>query len=79
MWARRSSRIGGNVKFFRLLMGHEKLVDYYKTNFALMQHHKYSITELEEMMPFERDVYIMLLSQFINEENNRMQQHNKGR
>ncbi|NBV27451.1 hypothetical protein EBS02_00275 [bacterium] len=60
-------------------MGHEKLVDYYKTNFALMQHHKYSITELEEMMPFERDVYIMLLSQFINEENNRMQQHSKGR
>lgn len=60
-------------------MGHERLVEYYKTNFALMQHHKYSITELEEMMPFERDVYIMLLSQFINEENNRMQQQSKGR
>ncbi len=44
-----------------------------------MQHHKYSITELEEMIPFERDVYIMLLSQFINEENNRMQQQSKGR
>lgn len=60
-------------------MGHERLVEYYKTNFALMQHHKYSITELEDMMPFERDVYIMLLSQFINEENNRMQQQSKGR
>lgn len=60
-------------------MGHERLVEYYKTNFALMQHHKYSITELEEMMPFERDVYIMLLSQFINEENNRMQQQAKGK
>jgi hypothetical protein len=60
-------------------MGHERLVEYYKTNFALMQHHKYSITELEEMIPFERDVYIMLLSQFINEENNRMQQQSKGR
>ena len=44
-----------------------------------MQHHKYSITELEEMIPFERDVYIMLLSQFINEENNRMQQQAKGK
>lgn len=60
-------------------MGHERLVEYYKTNFALMQHHKYSITELEEMMPFERDVYIMLLSQFINEENNKLQQQAKGK
>lgn len=60
-------------------MGHERLVEYYKTNFALMQHHKYSITELEDMMPFERDVYIMLLSQFINEENNKLQQQAKGK
>jgi hypothetical protein len=55
-------------------MGHEKLVNYYKTNFSLMQHHKYSIHELEDMIPFERDVYIMLLSQFIQEENKRIEQ-----
>jgi len=36
-----------------------------------MQHHKYSLTELEEMMPFERDIYIQLLSQFIKEESDR--------
>lgn len=39
-----------------------------------MQHHKYSIHELEDMIPFERDVYIMLLSQFIQEENKRIEQ-----
>lgn len=55
-------------------MGHESLLNYYKTNFALMQHHKYSIAELEEMIPFERDIYIMLLSQHIQQENERMQQ-----
>lgn len=33
----------------------------YYTNFALMQHHKYSLTELEDMMPFERDIYLQLL------------------
>lgn len=55
-------------------MGHESLLNYYKTNFALMQHHKYSIAELEEMIPFERDIYIMLLSQHIKEENDRLQQ-----
>lgn len=55
-------------------MGHDTLVNYYKTNFSLMQHHKYSIHELEDMIPFERDIYIMLLSQFIQEENKRIQQ-----
>jgi hypothetical protein len=52
-------------------MSSESLINYYKTNFALMQHHKYSLTELEEMMPFEREIYITLLTQFIKEENER--------
>tara|TARA_B110000305_G_C19075015_1_gene463499 strand:- start:293 stop:433 length:141 start_codon:yes stop_codon:yes gene_type:complete len=34
-----------------------------------MQHHKYSLTEIEEMMPWEREVYVMLLLQHIDEEN----------
>jgi hypothetical protein len=34
-----------------------------------MQHHKYSLTELENMMPWERDIYITLLMQYIEEEN----------
>ena len=50
-------------------MAHENLESYYKVNFALMQHHKYSLTELENMIPWEREVYISLLQQFIEEEN----------
>jgi len=50
-------------------MAHEDLASYYKTNFALMQHHKYSLTELENMMPWEREVYLSLLQQYIEEEN----------
>ncbi|NBO24541.1 MAG: hypothetical protein EBU93_04845 [Chlamydiae bacterium] len=57
-------------------MGHESLANYYKTNFSLMQHHKYSIAELEEMIPFERDVYILLLSQHIEKENERIKMEN---
>ena len=34
-----------------------------------MQHHKYSLTEIENMMPWEREVYVMLLLQHIDEEN----------
>tara|TARA_A100001011_G_C14113953_1_gene758268 strand:+ start:753 stop:893 length:141 start_codon:yes stop_codon:yes gene_type:complete len=41
-----------------------------------MQHHKYSLTELEDMMPWEREVYIGLLSQYIKEENERIEKEN---
>ena len=50
-------------------MAHENLESYYKVNFALMQHHKYSLTELENMIPWEREVYLSLLQQYIEEEN----------
>ena len=39
-----------------------------------MQHHKYSLTELENMIPWEREIYLSLLSHFIEEENLRQQQ-----
>ena len=50
-------------------MAHENLESYFKVNFALMQHHKYSLTELENMIPWEREVYIGLLQNYIEEEN----------
>lgn len=37
-----------------------------------MQHHKYSLTELENMLPWERDIYITLLMQFLEAENERI-------
>jgi len=36
-----------------------------------MQHHKYSLSELENMLPWERDIYISLLVNYIKEENER--------
>ena len=61
-------------------MAHESLESYYKVNFALMQHHKYSLTELENMIPWEREVYLTLLQQYIEEENlkAKQQQSNSG-
>lgn len=55
-------------------MAHEDLASYYKTNFAMMQHHKYSLTELENMIPWEREIYVTLLKQYIEEENLKQQQ-----
>ena len=47
--------------------------NYYKTNFSLMQHHKYSLTELDNMIPFE-EIYVELLMQWIKEENERLKE-----
>ena len=34
----------------------------------MMQHHNYSLSELEEMLPWEREIYIGLLLKFIEDE-----------
>ena len=44
------------------------LENYYRLNFSLMQYHKYSLTEIENMMPWERDIYVGLLKQHLEEE-----------
>ena len=51
---------------------------YFKINFALMQHHKYSLTEIENMMPWERDVYVELLKQLIEEQKLEQQRQAHG-
>jgi hypothetical protein len=37
-----------------------------------MHHHKYSLTELEQMVPWEKSIYVSLLMKFIEEENEKM-------
>jgi hypothetical protein len=49
-------------------LSHENLNNHYKTNFALMQYHNYSLAEIENMIPFEREIYIALLMQYLEEE-----------
>ena len=42
-----------------------------------MQHHKYSLTELENMVPWEREIYVGLLNEHIREEMNNLNDNNK--
>ena len=44
-----------------------------------MQHHKYSLTELENMMPWERDIYVGMLINYIKEENEKIKQQEANR
>ena len=71
MWLYRRYRLGGPSVFFRVVLCDESLANMMQMNFSMMQHHKYSLTELENMMPWEREVYVTLLTQYIEEENER--------
>lgn len=43
-----------------------------------MQHYHYSLTELDNMMPWEREIYVGLLTEYVKEQNEKMkQQRNK--
>ena len=50
------------------------LENYFKLNFSLMQYHKYSLTEIENLIPWERDVYVGLLQQHLEDERLKQQQ-----
>ena len=46
-------------------------------NFGMMQHHNWSLIELEEMIPWEREIYIGLLMNYLKEEKERQAQENR--
>ena len=43
-----------------------------------MQHHNYSLSDLENMIPWEREIYVTLLVQFLDDEKKRMDQQNRS-
>ncbi len=79
MWLQRRNYGGGLAKFFRIGLSHESLGNYYQTNFSLIQHHKYSLTELESMLPWERDVYVNMLIAYLEEENEKVKQYQRAK
>jgi hypothetical protein len=49
------------------------LNNFYKLNFALIQYHKYSLEDIENMIPFEREIYVALLINYLEEEKQRLE------
>jgi len=44
------------------------LYNHYKLNFDVTQYHNFTLTELNEMIPFEREVYVDMILEKINKE-----------
>ena len=60
------------------MLCNESLQSYYQNNFGLMKHHNWSLTDLEEMLPWERDIYLLLTEQWVEKENERIEQQNRS-
>ena len=43
-----------------------------------MQHHNYSLSDLEGMIPWEREIYIDMLIQHIKDENQKLKERSRG-
>ena len=50
------------------------LLNYLQTNFGLIQHHGWSLNELDDMHPWEREIYVSLLLAHLEEEELKMKQ-----
>jgi len=53
------------------MLVHLRLENYYQIIFSLAQHHKYSIDEIERLIPYERDLYFEMLVNWIQEQNDK--------
>jgi hypothetical protein len=49
------------------MLSHTSLSVYYQTLFSMVQHHKYSLTELESLIPYELDIYVDMLATFLKQ------------
>ena len=54
------------------MLGYNTLENYYNLIFNLAQHHKWSVTEIEAMIPWERDIYVDMLKVHIEKENEKL-------
>jgi hypothetical protein len=60
------------------VLSHISLQNYYEMIFSMAQHHKYSISEIESMLPYERDLYFQMLVEYIKEQNDKARDAQTG-
>lgn len=50
------------------MLYHNSLDEYFETNFALLQYHNWSLTEIENLMPWERQIYVNYLQNYLEKQ-----------
>ena len=59
-------------------MYHDSLENYMENNFSLLQHHNWSLSDLENMIPWEKQTYIKMLQNYIEKRNLEYEQAKNG-
>lgn len=54
------------------MFGYDNLANYFNCNFGLIQHHKYALSDIENMLPWERQTYVNMLMNWLKEEKERI-------
>lgn len=72
----REIKLKGLFEYINFFFSHLNLQLYYMQNFQMKYHHNYSLQEIENMIPFERSVYIEQIRAHLNQEKQRLSQKN---
>ena len=60
------------------MMYHDSLENYMQNNFSLVQHHNWSLSDIENMIPWEKQTYIKMLQNYIEKRNLEYEQAKNG-
>jgi len=63
------SNLEGGARFFSISMMHDNLGNMLETHFQMMQHHHYSLTDIENMLPWEKQIYVGMISEYVKKHN----------
>lgn len=55
------------------MLCHNNLSQWYQVVFSMVQHHKYSISDIENLIPYERDIYFSMLIEFLEKQSEERQ------
>lgn len=57
------------------MLSHGSLVSYYQLNFAMKQIHNWGLDEIDQLIPFERDIYVNLLTEHLEKQKEQQKKH----
>ena len=60
------------------MMYRDSLENYMQNNFSLLQHHNWSLSDIEDMIPWEKQTYIKMLQNYIEKRNLEYEQAKNG-
>ena len=61
-----------------MALSHDNLITYYKTNYQLMQNHNWTLSDIDSMIPWEREIYVTMLVEDLKEQKEEQQRQNNA-